>query len=91
MASMVLISSCGVDSRPVLCTLNWCCLTCDIYSVGNYYPQVLFLNLNCEVMLYCWLSQGVFVFAWIIAIQYMRTLAFAGVDAGDEVDVEVNF
>ena len=60
---MVVISSWGMDSRVELCTLNWCCLMSDFYSVGDCYSQVLFLKLNCEVMPCCWLSQGVFVFA----------------------------
>ena len=68
MASLLLIFSWGMDSRLELCTLNWCCLTCDIYSVGNCYPQVLFLKLNCEEILCCWLNLGVFVFAWVIAL-----------------------
>ena len=38
-----------------------------------------------------WLSQGVFVFAWIIALQFMHTPAFAGVKAGVEADVEAEF
>ena len=68
MASMVLISSCSVDSRLELCTLNWCWLMCDIYSVGNCYPRVLFLKLNYEVIPCCWLNLSVFVSARRLAM-----------------------
>ena len=80
-----------MDSRLELCTLNWCCLTCDIYSVGNCYPQVLFLKLNYELMICCWLTLGVFIFAWVIALWYIHTPAFAGFDAGVDAGVEADF